>query len=339
MNETTVARAPGKLFLLGEYAVLDGGAAVVAAVDRHVEVRLRRSTATACARISAPGHCPPFELTAGATPPPELRFACAALEIASSRLSTPSSPGCELEIRSGLEAGAGEGVKLGLGGSAAVCAAVVAALHAAAGRDVEGERDEIFAAALTAHHRAQEGVGSGADVAASVYGGLLRFARTAAEALPRVAPLSPPPGWSLHIGWSGRAAATAPLVRRYLALEERGARQEFLAASRASVDAFAAGLAAGRVDAAAVNGNGEALERLARDCGMPLLTPELERIVALARRAGAGAKVSGAGGGDCAIALTDDPEVAARLAAAWRAAGVRTIDLRLEARGVSVGQA
>ena len=36
-----VARAPGKLFLLGEYAVLDGCPAVVAAVDRYVTVGLR----------------------------------------------------------------------------------------------------------------------------------------------------------------------------------------------------------------------------------------------------------------------------------------------------------
>src|SRR5699024_4195204 len=31
--------APGKLFLIGEYAVLDGAAAVLSAVDRRVQVR------------------------------------------------------------------------------------------------------------------------------------------------------------------------------------------------------------------------------------------------------------------------------------------------------------
>ncbi|MDX2168636.1 MAG: hypothetical protein SF182_16310, partial [Deltaproteobacteria bacterium] len=202
--------------------------------------------------------------------------------------------------------------------------------------------DEIFATALTAHHQAQNGVGSGADVAASVYGGLLRFERAAAESLPAVAPLTPPPGFKLHIAWSGGAAATAPLVRRYLALEKREApgcaRHEFVVAARACVDAFAAGLAAGRVDIEAVDRNGRALEALARAGGLPLLTPELERIVALARDAGAGAKLSGAGGGDCAIAVTADGDGGARLAQAWRDAGVHTIDLGLQAGGVSIAK-
>ena len=35
-----VARAPGKLFLSGEYVVLMGAPAVLAAVDRYAEVRV-----------------------------------------------------------------------------------------------------------------------------------------------------------------------------------------------------------------------------------------------------------------------------------------------------------
>src|SRR6185295_6471595 len=51
---TLVARAPGKLFLLGEYAVLDGAPAIVAAVDRFIEVRLTPRTVRTV-RITAPG--------------------------------------------------------------------------------------------------------------------------------------------------------------------------------------------------------------------------------------------------------------------------------------------
>jgi hypothetical protein len=38
------ASAPGKLLLIGEYAVLDGAPALVMAVDRRVKVRLRRAS-------------------------------------------------------------------------------------------------------------------------------------------------------------------------------------------------------------------------------------------------------------------------------------------------------
>src|SRR5207247_1999193 len=41
-HPTVVARAPGKIFLTGEYAVLAGAPALVAAVDRQAEVRIAR---------------------------------------------------------------------------------------------------------------------------------------------------------------------------------------------------------------------------------------------------------------------------------------------------------
>jgi len=97
-------------------------------------------------------------------------------------------------------------------------------------------------------------------------------------------------------------------------------------------------LESGWLSARSLDDGGEALERLAREADLPLLTPELDRLVALARAAGAGAKLSGAGGGDCAIALTDDAEVAARVRAAWQAASFRALDLSLEPGGVSVAK-
>ena len=43
-----VARAPGKLVALGEYAVLDGAPAVVLAVDRYVEAAVGPSEDGSC---------------------------------------------------------------------------------------------------------------------------------------------------------------------------------------------------------------------------------------------------------------------------------------------------
>lgn len=338
MKGTFIARAPGKLFLAGEYAVLDGAPAIVAAVDRYVEVRLRLEPATRVTRIEAPGHCDPLEITPGAAPPAraELRFVLAAIGEVRTRLELTDC-GLEIQVLSALENGAGAERKLGLGGSAAVTAAVTAALFAAAGRDVAAVHAEIFAAALAAHRAAQGNSGSGADVAAAVHGGLLLF-EPRPESPPRLGALALPAGAALLAAWSGRAAATGPLVQGYLALE-RGARAAFVDAARAAVAALAGALAAGRVDPAALDRNGEALESLALGSGLPLLTPELDRIVALAREAGAGAKISGAGGGDCAIALAADADTAARVRRLWREAGIEVLELNVAPQGVSVGQA
>ena len=48
-----VARAPGKLVALGEYAVLDGAPAVVLALDRYVEATIAPERATARAASSS----------------------------------------------------------------------------------------------------------------------------------------------------------------------------------------------------------------------------------------------------------------------------------------------
>ena len=44
MKTGVVASAPGKLVILGEYLVLEGGPCLVAAVDRRARVELRRAS-------------------------------------------------------------------------------------------------------------------------------------------------------------------------------------------------------------------------------------------------------------------------------------------------------
>ena len=61
-------------------------------------------------------------------------------------------------------------------------------------------------------------------------------------------------------------------------------------------------------------------------------TPELERMIHVARDAGAfGAKLTGAGGGGCMIALTEDPK---RVAGAIEVAGGKPLSSRFGSDGV-----
>ena len=56
--------------------------------------------------------------------------------------------------------------------------------------------------------------------------------------------------------------------------------------------------------------------------GLFVSTPEIEQMCAAARGAGAfGAKLTGAGGGGCVVALVDTPEIGARVLSAWKADG------------------
>ena len=333
MSQTFVARAPGKLFLLGEYAVLDGGPAVVAAVDRHVEVRWQRD---ALVRVSAP-ECGAVEFAADRPPTIEgpLRFVIAAYHAVLARCPQLGRYGGSLSIASAM-AGPG-GAKIGLGSSAAVTVATVAALLAAAGADID--QDGLFATALAAHRAGQDGVGSGADVAASVYGGLVLF-EPRGESLPLVTPLALPSHTKLLVAWSDESASTAGLVKQYLGATNgaAAARNAFIHTSRTCVDSFVQALSQGLLSHAAIDENGEALARLGRDLGLPVVTPRLAQLVAVARTHGAAAKISGAGGGDCGIALTSDASAAERIRAAWRAAELVPLDLAIEPTGVTVAR-
>jgi len=335
MNRRIVARAPGKLFLLGEYAVLDGCPAVVAAVGGHVEVSLEIVGPPGTVSIQAPPHAPATTFSPGEPLPLRgpLRFALAAV-----RATTPfRRPGIRIDIASRLSGP--DGTTLGLGSSAAVTVAVVAVMTAAAGADptLPMWRKSLLTLALGAHRDAQDGLGSGADVAASVYGGVIRFA-PGNGSLPTVTPLTLPSDTILLAGWTGEPASTQGLVTHYRAAAVRApaVQHAFEKSSRTCVDSFVRGLSDRSLPLDPVTANGDALESLGGQLDLPVMTAPLRRLVAVAREHGAGAKVSGAGGGDCGIALTRDRSVAERIRSAWRSIGITPLDLAIENQGVTL---
>ncbi len=143
--------APGKLFVIGEYAVLDGGDAIVAAVDRGVCCTIFEGEAIESphgdTRFVAPA------LKAVSAPPRHYRFE------AWNPLSFPH--------------------KVGLGSSAAACVAAVGAGRLARG-ETPSPIDLITAMEV---HREVQGSGSGRDVMASFYGGISRFSEAHQEPL------------------------------------------------------------------------------------------------------------------------------------------------------------
>jgi phosphomevalonate kinase len=182
----------------------------------------------------------------------------------------------------------------------------------------------LFRSALAVHRGYQRGRGSGADVAASVFGGWVDYA--AAEGGPRIAAASLPPGIRLAAAWSGVARDTARAIE---AFEGTGA----LSRLRAILERFWAAVAVqDRVGLLSeIDAYGAALEEVAGR------SPGAQRIRELVRAAhayGLAAKGSGAVGGDCAIAITFDP---ARVAAAeerWRTLEAEPLAVSIDARGV-----
>src|SRR5262245_22238572 len=142
--------APGKLMISGEYVVLDGAEALVAAVDARVLVH---ASARPADRWGSDG----------TRSPDPRRLSPEALltrELVEQALG-PASMDLEIDT-SALRSG---GQKLGLGSSAAVAAATAGAVAAWHGRELDRAQLLVWA---QQGHRAVAPEGSGADVAASV---------------------------------------------------------------------------------------------------------------------------------------------------------------------------
>ncbi|PKL76025.1 MAG: phosphomevalonate kinase [Candidatus Melainabacteria bacterium HGW-Melainabacteria-1] len=347
-------RVPGKLMLAGEYAILEPGAlALVLAVDRYLRVELIPAPDYRLCSDLAPDWVYEPSILATLNPPPELGFAVAALQLGWQYLQAellPLGP-FSLQLSSELHT---EQRKLGLGSSAAVCVGVLAALLAAAGRDLADPqiRAQLYKLALIAH-RGVQGSGSGADIAASIFGSVTAYTCPDLDRLPLQAPLDKllsldwpmlalaklpwPVGWRLYFGWTGAAAHTAELIedyRRWRRDDPDGfAEFSFDAATnsmglgealrQADPDAFAAGISRAR----------RQLQRMGEEWPEPPETPALAALADAAEVLGGAGKFSGAGGGDCGLAWVD-PSQAEALFSAWQAAGIEPLDLDLDTLGV-----
>jgi phosphomevalonate kinase len=306
----TLASAPGKVLWAGEYAVLDGHTAVVCAVDRRAIVR----------RVDAAGPLSPFlealrvELDADA----------------------PGSGDALRRMRVDTSALAQGGRKLGIGSSAAAVVAAAAAVLGVA------DRARLHAVAHRAHARAQAprgARGSGADVAASVHGGLLRLARLdgADDDTPLVVTPIPRPPPPTSLLWTGSPADTPSLVARVRALRSRDPNAHAACISRLGAVArdLAAALERGDASAgvAAIAAGADALSALADAAGAALVPPAFAAVRSLAARYQGAAKPTGAGGGDLLLCVFADPDARAAFDAAARAAGMIPLALAVSLQG------
>lgn len=340
---TLQASAPGKLVLLGEYAVLDGAPALVAAVSRRAHVCIEETPGKICRIESTEAHPQGAEFIL--SPRGRVnwrsrqsecrrRFALFAYVLERFARQHPDLSGFRVRLCT-RELFMAEH-KLGLGSSAALVVALDAALmhHADAVADPPGNR---LARLLDLHANFQNG-GSGLDVAASLFGGLICFARS--SGLPRIEPMPWPGALHMLCLWSGRPASTRHFLR---AVDEARVRDpqghadqvECLSSvARRGEGALRSGDVARLLDA--VDAYADALDAFGRACGILIMSPAHTQLRRLAAEAGAVYKPSGAGAGDVGVAFASAPGCLAKLRASASHAGFTAIDLELDRRGLTL---
>ncbi len=286
---TPVVLAPGKIFLVGEYAALDDGCAVVAAITRYAKAQF----------IPRMDTMPPMVLEIVNRTKAELGEIAAALP-----------PGAVSVDANDFQLGCAAG---GLGSSAAIAVASVGAVYEALGLTIEEREPEIFALADAGRRAAQGDVGSGADTAAATYGGLIEITRHK-DTLPHIERLSPPAGLHLVPFSAGRSLSTRQMLAglQVYAQREPGAFGHAMVTLREIAYRFVAELTAGHATGAvaAAGKYGDELAKLAASASVPILTDAYVQASNLAREFGGIAKPTGAGGGEIGVGLFATPEAA-----------------------------
>lgn len=404
------AMAPGKLYVAGEYAVVDGSSAIVVAVNRYVTVTIDNDDLQIIDSKGKTYSSRDFEesdLSAKDFDKLDfckvygsiLSYSADSESIESSKYKTlywsrsvngkdilvenneyaksysyvlsamsivdkfvlekykePLNKVYNVRISSDLD-DARSGRKYGLGSSAAVTVAVVRALCEWYGLDLS--TPDICKLALIASAYVK-GSGSGGDIAASVYGGWIMYRaynrdwlkaeielvnsgdsdlhKLVRKKWPRleVKRLDINPCVNLLVGWTGTPASSAALVNSVKSnniKQQLFTYEDFCLLSEACVQRLAKVLE--ECDFISIANGFECNRQLLKDMGeltqTVIETPSLTKLIEDAKSVGAAAKTSGAGGGDCGIALIDSysKERISHIKEIWKLDGIKPLNLKV----------
>lgn len=348
------AKAPGKLYIAGEYAVVEPGyPAVIIAVDRFITVHVTPvdrpyGTIQSPVLSSAPFK---WERKNGrivsTEPAPKADILFAAMTISEDYLHSNLAdiPYYDVKITSSMVSD--DGLKYGLGSSGAVTVALIEALLNA----FSVKQDNWLLYKLSAlAHLSLKSHGSFGDLAAASFTGWIAYSSFDKEAVlnqlktqsirqvvvsdwPKLSiePLPPLKDLSLLVGWTGSPASTESLVKHVSDSHKKMAYGQFLSESRQCVDRLVSALKEENTFAilTEITVNRHLLLKMSRSKHFELETPLLSELCRISETYQASAKSSGAGGGDCGIALVSNTSDVDAIIAAWEAAGITALPLNV----------
>ncbi|MBB1079168.1 phosphomevalonate kinase [Limosilactobacillus sp. STM2_1] len=325
-------KAPGKLYIAGEYAVVENGyPAILVALDQFVTCSIEESTAEVGQIISRQYNNDQLswrrlgdQMVVDKRDNP-FSYILSAIKVTEEYARTFSRDLRIFNIHIDSQLDSANGKKYGLGSSAAVTVATVKALCRFYNLPVD--KDQIFKLAAIAHFEVQ-GNGSLGDVAASVYGGWISYHSFDRQWLAQqrkyldlktiidlpwpdlnIESLKAPQNLELLIGWTGKPASTSQLVDKISLFKARRQNEYhcFLEKSKACIQRMVDGFH--RQDLETIKNeiryNRDLLKQLGANSGVNIETAALQKLCQIAESFGGAAKTSGAGGGDCGIVAID----------------------------------
>jgi len=307
-----IASAPAKVILFGEHFVVYGEPAIVLAIDKRAYAKAEKRDDTRLylrsVNLNLAGYFEGggFKIEKGDVKEAKSKFEPVKLAVEKVLEKYGENVGLEIEITSTVP------VAAGLGSSAAVAAAVTAAVGTLL--DVKMSKEDVLRVTYEAE-RCVHGTPSGIDPAISTFGGALLFQMDTG-----FKPLETKMDIPLIIGNTGIERSTRIQVEKVREIRDKYPRvvDHMLSSAREivlrAVDAFRANDL--KMLGELMNINHALLY------GVGVSDESLEWLITAARKAGAlGAKLTGAGGGGCMITLVENERLSQVLAAVERAGG------------------
>lgn len=353
-----VSSAPGKLYIAGEYAVVESGyPAILVALNRFIQVSLEKASYNGS--ISSYGDLPILWRREDGKLVLDKRdnrlyYIRSAIETVESyaRELGKTLDFYHLKVESDLESP--EGKKIGLGSSAAVTIATVEVLCKHYNIDIS-RKDLFKLSALSQINLNKDG--SCGDIAASVYGGWIGFKTFDKDWLLKekeessikdilnkkwpglwIEPLNPPEKLKLAIGWTGNPASTINLVENVNSRrkDKEIVYESFLSESKITVDKMIKAFKEGDISQIQelISTNRDLLSNLGKELNIPIETPILKKLCDIARQHNGYGKSSGAGGGDCGIAIFNGKYNKEELKREWGKEKIEYLPLKVYKRTI-----
>jgi len=314
--------SPGKLILFGEHAVVHNRPCIVASVNHRMSVFLKKRTDRKIILNAPDINIQDYTIDINNLDsfcPKKIKFVFTAISNFFKRYQVQS--GLEIETKSEFSH------QIGLGSSSAVVVSTIKGLSELF--EVKISNEELFSLSYKTILDVQ-GVGSGFDIAAAIYGGVLFFL-TAGKVIKPIMVKELP----IVVGYTGIKADTPTLVR--MVAEKLSNEPEKINRIFDKTEEIVH-LAKNEIEKSNWEKIGQLMnsnQELLRELGVS--SKELENLIAAALKGGAyGAKLSGAGGGDCMFAIANKKNLD-NIKDAIEKAGGKIVKVKISAEGVKIG--
>lgn len=346
-------KVPGKLYIAGEYAVVNpGNKAILISVDKFITLKLKKSnkkgTVKSYSNIRMIWSRQDDQIIVEQKDD-RFEYIFSAMDTVEKYLLQKGFKldFYDIEVNSDLESK--DGIKYGLGSSAAIVVAVIKSILEY--YKVDYTKMELFKLSSIASIKLNHN-GSCGDIASAVFNGLIKYTsfdrenildRLQKEKLVEIVEsnwqsldieeIKINKDYKFLIGWTKSPASSFNLVKKAKNNISKNVKfyKEFLKQSNLCVDEFVKGYLKSNYEILknSIEKNRELLKQYAENFNVSIERDSLFDLIEISKRFGLASKTSGAGGGDCGIAISYKDFDVENLETEWNKNEITKLDLSI----------